>query len=707
MSRVLEFLTRNSGSSSGSIALSDESRSFTYQRLRDEVEIVAEQLHVMLPDAGPTALVADNSCAWVILDLAFILLKRTLVPIPAFFLPKQRQSALARAGATWLISDAEDRGDLALEVAGQRLGVARLNNPAVELPEATAKITFTSGTTGDPKGVCISQAAMERVSVSLVETIGRENAGIHLPILPLAVLLENVAGLYTSLLAGGHYRALSQTAIGFAQPFQPDFEQLIGALTDNRVASAIMVPEILRGTMAALARARTSLTELKFVAVGGAKVSTSLLDTARRLRLPVYQGYGLSEAASVTSLNTIESDLPGSAGKPLAHVKLRLATDGEIVLRDPGFLGYVGERAPAADFSTGDIGRLDADGFLHITGRKSNVLITSFGRNVSPEWIESELTAHPAVYQAFVCGDGSRRLSALIVPTVASAGTEPVAAAVGDANARLPEYARIERWRMVPPFALQEGLLTANGRLQREAIRTRYADMIERMAAPSFYETLVMETAPQQRYLVATEQIQRGLAGTIPLQSYLDYLAEAYHHVKHTVPLMQLVKSRLPGGREWLNEALDEYIAEESGHEEWILDDIRNAGGDAEAIRHGKPKMATEFMVSYAYDFITRSNPVGFFGMVFVLEGTSTKLATAGAQALMRALKLDASCFRYLTSHGTLDLEHMNFFRRLMERIDVAEDKHAIIHVAQRMFVLFANVFRSIPLKVTGSDVPA
>ncbi|MDE2065049.1 MAG: iron-containing redox enzyme family protein, partial [Bradyrhizobium sp.] len=232
----------------------------------------------------------------------------------------------------------------------------------------------------------------------------------------------------------------------------------------------------------------------------------------------------------------------------------------------------------------------------------------------------------------------------------------------------------------------------------RAAIQKKYGSNLSKLTAPSFFETLVMETAPQQGYLVASEQIQRGLSGAIPLQAYLEYLAEAYHHVRHTVPLMQLVKSRLPSGREWLAEALDEYIAEESGHEEWILDDIRNAGGDAEAVRHGQPKMATEFMVSYAYDFISRINPVGFFGMVFVLEGTSTKLATAGADALMRSLNLKADCFRYLTSHGSLDIEHMNFFSKLMARIEYPEDKDAIIHMAQRMLILFANVFRSIPL---------
>ena len=698
MSRVLEELARIATTNGGSIALSDENLVYTYESLRSEIETTAESLHRQLPGSGPVAIVAGNSCAWVILDLAFVLLKRPLIPLPGFFTPEQRHSALVRAGASWLISETEGTCDSTIEVAKKRLHVARLNASSVALLADTAKITFTSGTTGDPKGVCLSQAGMERVSASLVETIGKDKAGIHLPVLPLAVLLENVAGLYTTLLAGGHYRALSQTTIGLGKPFEPDFSSLVGALAENHISSAITVPELLRGTMAALFRSRTTLPELKFLAVGGAKVSGALLEMAKRLHLPVYQGYGLSEASSVAALNTPDNDRLGSVGKPLPHVKLRLAEDGEILIGDPGFLGYLGHGIAPKQYSTGDIGHLDSDGFLHISGRKSNLLITAYGRNISPEWVESELTARPEIYQAFVFGEGSARLSALVVPSFASATSEPIAAAIGAANARLPDYAKIEKWMMVSPFTPQEGLLTSNGRVQRAAIQKKHGSTLSKLTAPSFFETLVMETAPQQAYLIASEQIQRGLSGAIPLEAYLDYLAEAYHHVRHTVPLMQLVKSRLPSGRQWLAEALDEYIDEESGHEEWILDDIRNAGGDAEAVRHGEPKMATEFMVSYAYDFISRVNPVGFFGMVFVLEGTSTKLATAGAEALMRSLNLKTDCFRYLTSHGSLDIEHMNFFTNLMARIEYPEDKDAIIHMAQRMFILFANVFRSIPL---------
>jgi pyrroloquinoline quinone (PQQ) biosynthesis protein C len=185
--------------------------------------------------------------------------------------------------------------------------------------------------------------------------------------------------------------------------------------------------------------------------------------------------------------------------------------------------------------------------------------------------------------------------------------------------------------------------------------------------------------------------------GRISRQTYLDYLAEAFHHVKHTVPLMRLTHEHLSADQNWLRAALDDYIAEEMGHEEWILDDITEAGGNAAAVRCSTPRPATAAMVDYAYDFVRRVNPVGFFGMVFVLEGTSTQLATVGAEALMKTLALPRSCFRYLLSHGALDLDHIRFLQNVLNRIEAAADQAAVIQMAKTMFLLFAEMFRSIP----------
>ena len=215
----------------------------------------------------------------------------------------------------------------------------------------------------------------------------------------------------------------------------------------------------------------------------------------------------------------------------------------------------------------------------------------------------------------------------------------------------------------------------------------------------TFFERLITETQGGQAAMAGVPQIRDGLAGQISLETYVAYLTEAYHHVRHTVPLMQAAKARMDDRHARFRDALDEYIAEETGHEEWILDDIRSCGADAEAVRNGAPREATRRMVDYAYDYIDRVNPMGFFGMVLVLEGTSVQLATQGAAAVAKTLNLGPKCFRYLTSHGSVDQEHLKFFQSLMGEVDDPADQAAIIEVAQAMFGLFADVFRAIPHK--------
>jgi heme oxygenase len=214
----------------------------------------------------------------------------------------------------------------------------------------------------------------------------------------------------------------------------------------------------------------------------------------------------------------------------------------------------------------------------------------------------------------------------------------------------------------------------------------------------SFHARLLEQTADARQTLLAAPIIQGCLRGEVSLPSYLAFLREAYHHVRHTVPLLEATQAALPARHAWLREPLDEYIAEEAGHDEWILDDIRACGGDAEAVRHGAPGHATEVMVAYAYDTIARGNPLGFFGMVHVLEGTSVSLALLAADAIQRPLALPDSAFSYLRSHGTLDLQHTAHFALLMDRIDDAADQAAIVHAARAFFRLYGDVFRGLPL---------
>ena len=213
----------------------------------------------------------------------------------------------------------------------------------------------------------------------------------------------------------------------------------------------------------------------------------------------------------------------------------------------------------------------------------------------------------------------------------------------------------------------------------------------------SFYEEIARATEAERRTLMDSPVIRDALAGRVARETYVAFLTEAYHHVKHTVPLLMACGSRLPERLEWLRKAVIDYLNEEYGHQEWVLNDIAAAGGDAEAVRRGTPSPATDAMVAYAWDTIQRRNPVGFFGMVFVLEGTSIALAARGADALRDSLGLPKQAFSYLYSHGALDLDHVEFLKGLLDRREDTGDREAVLHAARRFFLLYAGIFRSLP----------
>ena len=214
----------------------------------------------------------------------------------------------------------------------------------------------------------------------------------------------------------------------------------------------------------------------------------------------------------------------------------------------------------------------------------------------------------------------------------------------------------------------------------------------------TFFHTLQDRTAAERDHLLAAPVLQLAVDGKLSLETYIAFLTQAYHHVKHTVPLLMACGARLPERHEWLRSAIAEYIEEELGHQEWILNDLAACGADPEAVRHGQPALATELMVAYVYDRIARHNPVSFFGMVNVLEGTSIALATRAASAIRGSLGLPPAAFSYLNSHGSLDLEHMRFFEELMNRLDTDEDREAVVHTARVVYRLYGDMFRSLPL---------
>jgi long-subunit acyl-CoA synthetase (AMP-forming) len=413
-------------------------------------------------DRRPVALQADQGVAHCVTDLALMEAAIPVLSLPTFFSPAQRLHALSESGAQALMHD-----------GGGYLTLQQLHSPPsrAALPAGTARISYTSGSSGSPKGICLSAAHLLAVARALVQTVGPDHVGRHLALLPPGLLLESVAGCYATLLAGGTYITLPQAQLGLANPFNPDFARLAAAIDTAHATSIILVPEYLAGLVAWMERVGQRLPLLTLVAVGGARVSLPLLERAARVGLPVRQGYGLTECGSVVCLHDGTTTGLGSVGRSLGAHRLRLAEDGEILVDGPGYLGTVGAERTATTMHTGDIGRLDAAGNLFIAGRKSNLIVTSFGRNISPEWIEGLLTERSAIAQVMVYGDHAAQLSALIVPRDTEGA---VGAAIAAVNAQLPEYARVARWRLVAPFTPANALLTGNGRLRRKEISRRY-----------------------------------------------------------------------------------------------------------------------------------------------------------------------------------------------------------------------------------------
>jgi pyrroloquinoline quinone (PQQ) biosynthesis protein C len=212
----------------------------------------------------------------------------------------------------------------------------------------------------------------------------------------------------------------------------------------------------------------------------------------------------------------------------------------------------------------------------------------------------------------------------------------------------------------------------------------------------AFYATLVERTAAGRQYLLSAPIINRCFTGAITLDDYVAFLLQAYHHVKHTVPLLMGVGARLPESKEWLRTAVAEYIEEETGHQEWVLNDIAACGYDKEAARRSQPHLATELMVAYAWDLVNRVNPLGFFGMVHVLEGTSISIASQAADVIKTKLALPQQAFSYLYSHGALDQQHIKFFEGLMDRIEDPAEQELIIHSADVIYQLYGNIFRGL-----------
>jgi len=440
------------------------------------------------------ALYADNGLNWLITDFACQNSEICLLPLPTFFSIAQLKHALLDSPVDAIITNNSALPGVFDDISGHQyltvlddLMLIILNNPkdTIQLPVHTGKITYTSGSTGTPKGVCLSSHQLLKQADMLAKAVAIPQPR-HLCLLPLSTLLENVAGMYAPILSGGTVIVPSLEEIGFIGSSSLIAEKMIALINKFQPNSLILTPQLLLLLVTAASSGWVPPVTFQFVAVGGSRVSPELLQKAWDVGIPAYEGYGLSECASVVSLNTETSHLLGSCGKPLPHLEIEII-GGEVVVSGNVMLGYVNNPSSwnQKSIHTGDLGSLDETGFLHIQGRSKNLLISSFGRNISPEWVESEFLSNSLFLDFVVFGDTQPFCVALLSTRSAQTNDEQIQTVIDQINQGLPDYAHIKKWYRLPqPLVSQKKLMTDNGRPRRQAIYNHYTSQIQ-----SLYDT--------------------------------------------------------------------------------------------------------------------------------------------------------------------------------------------------------------------------
>ncbi|WP_438985099.1 AMP-binding protein [Aequoribacter sp.] len=434
-------------------------------------------------------LLLDNEPAWLVWDLAAQELNLCLVPLPTFFSEEQIAHIVVTAGLTHIAFNDAHAGllegcDALREHALEGDLLARCKIRQYEpvkkplLPNDTHKVTFTSGSTGTPKGVCLSSEHCLLVAKAIADRVLQDKPK-HLCTLPLSTLLENLAGIYQTWMRDGTVVLLPLAELGFDGGRLTSFESFIGAINQAQPNSMITVPALLMALVQAGQAGMPLPNSFTFVAVGGARVAPSLVEQAAALGLPVYEGYGLSEAASVVSINTPSQNRAGTSGCVLDHLKV-IAEQGELVIEGPLFLGYMNQPDSwgRTRYATGDLGDVSADGFVQVSGRKSNLLITTLGRNIAPEWLEGELFASGLFVQCVILGNDLPYCAALLFApnTISDA---QITTCIQTLNARIPDYARVQRWlRLDSPLTVEQGFWTENGRPKRLAIANAFTQQL-------------------------------------------------------------------------------------------------------------------------------------------------------------------------------------------------------------------------------------
>jgi long-chain acyl-CoA synthetase len=472
----------------------------------------AQSLAAVLRTAGVqpgdrVAQVSENRYEWIVTDLAVHLVGAVHLPIHVTLSGEQISEQIAASGARLVfvsnaellakIADRRSRGETVFVHDEQAYGEEKpplglsTNSPQPPAPspqpEDLATILFTSGTTARPRGVMLSQRNLAWNAAATAEAHGGGSHETRINILPLSHIYARTCDLYTWLYRGSRLVLAEsrETLVRDCQLAQPTvlngvpyvFERIASRVRASGVADeAAALAAVFGGHMIRLT-------------CGGAAIAPEVEAWYTDREMPLLPGYGLTEASPVISVSTPSARKLGSVGRPLEGIDVRIAADGEVLVRGPNvMLGYWHDGAATAEairdgwLSTGDLGELDTDGFLTIRGRKKELIVLSTGKKVSPTHVESLLAASPLVDQVAVFGEGRPAIVALVVPTaggLARGSGELRTALTAEIHHRLATAAQEEQVRefviLDRRFSIERGELTPKMSLCREAIARNFA----------------------------------------------------------------------------------------------------------------------------------------------------------------------------------------------------------------------------------------
>jgi len=485
---------------------------------------------------------SENRREWILLDLAIQLAQAVHVPIHAPLTGVQVAEQVTDSGATALFLSNQELA-LKLHAAASLFpqGIRIFSHEPVDLPpggriverweevarpdealadrltsdclarlqaDSLATILYTSGTTGEPKGVMLNQRNLVSNVLGTIEAMGVSRDDLRLGFLPLSHIFARTCDLYTWIGAGSRFALATsrETVVADCRRLHPTilngvpyfFQLLQRALESQGQADR---PGALRELLGG---------QIRICCSGGAALPDHLFDYFQSQQVPLLQGYGLTESSPVITVSSPAAVRRSAVGRPIQEVQVRIANDGEILTRGPHVMvGYWNKPEATAEIiqdgwlHTGDIGRLDDDGYLYITGRKKELIVTAAGKNIAPVQIECLLTEDPLISQAMVIGDDRSYLTALIVPEVnqllerLGSGGEAVdpsqlrddprlrdllASVLQQRLSNLSHHEQIRKFAIIErPFSIESGELTPKLSLKRKVIEQNYAAQIDAM----------------------------------------------------------------------------------------------------------------------------------------------------------------------------------------------------------------------------------